>query len=96
MVQMTESWFLADVGTLETFYGQGFRPQQLPTNPKIEAVAKQDVLEGLNRATSTTKKSNYNKGRDSFLILEKLDPDKVRQASPYVDRFIKALQLGGN
>lgn len=95
MVQIMESWFLADVGTLETFYGQGFRPQRLPANPKLEDVAKQDVLDGLNRATSTTTKGNYNKGRDSFLILEELDPDKVKQALPSTNRFIEALQSGG-
>ena len=95
MVQAMESWFLADVATLETFYGQGFRPQRLPANPQKEAIAKQDVLDGLNQATSTTAKGNYNKGRDSFLILEKLDPDKVKQALPSTNRFIEALKSGG-
>lgn len=89
MVQVMESWFLADVDALKSFYGQRFRTHDLPPNPNKEEVSKQDVLAGLARATRDTK--SYKKGSDSFQILEKLDPDKVRKASPYADRFIKAL-----
>ena len=89
MVQVMESWFLTDVDALQSFYGQGFRPQDMPKNPNIEMVAKQDMLAGLAQATRYTK--SYKKGSDSFQILEKLDPDKVRKASSYADRFIQAL-----
>ena len=91
MVQVMESWFLADVGALTTHYGQGFRPQALPQNPNIEKISKHDVLSGLNQAAKNTQKGSYKKGSDSFPILEKLNPTKVRNASPYADRFIKAL-----
>ena len=91
MVQVMESWFLADADTLSSFYGQGFRRQALPQNPNVEDVLKQDVLAGLAQATRDTGKGIYNKGADSFAILEKLDPAKVRSASPYADRLISAL-----
>lgn len=91
MVQAMESWFLADVEAVESFYGKGFRRQALPQNPKIEEVSKQDVLNGLERATSGTGKGSYSKGRPSFEILAMLDPEKVKSASPHASRFIEAL-----
>ena len=47
MVQIMESWFLADVDALELFYERGLRRQSLPANPNIEQIPKQDVLNGL-------------------------------------------------
>ena len=91
MVQIMESWFLADRQALQDFYGDGFRPKALPGNPKIEQVPKQDVLNGLERAAQSTRQRGYSKGRHSFSILATLDPTKVRAASPYANRFIQAL-----
>ena len=90
MVQNMESWFLADVKTLESFFGTGFRSQSLPGNPRVEDVPKQDVLSGLEQATRGTE-SRYNKGTHSFEVLAMLDPRKVMKASPRADRFIKSL-----
>lgn len=91
MVQVMESWFLADRPALGSFYGQGFRPQGLPANPDIEKVSKQDVLGRLAQATQNTKKGAYKKGAESYQILEQLDPDKVRKASGHADRLIRLL-----
>ena len=63
----------------------------MPANPHIEQIPKQDVDAGLQSATRDTIKGSYNKGRDSFDILARLDPDKVVNASPYAKRFIDAL-----
>ena len=92
MVQVMESWFLADREALQSHYGQGFRPQALPQNPDIERIAKDDVLAGLNRAARDTAKGAYNKSNDSFTILEKLAPAKVMQASRYANLLIEALK----
>lgn len=91
MVQVMETWFLADVSALQSHYGQGFRPQDLPQSSNIESVPKLDVLSKLDQAAKNTKKGSYKKGSDSFTILENLDPGKVRQASGYADRLILAL-----
>ena len=91
MVQVMESWFLADVETLEAIFGKGFRRQALPRNPNVEDVSKQDVFNGLNRATSNTGKGPYSKGAHSFEILAMLDPEKVKRASRHASRFIEAL-----
>ena len=47
MVEVMESWFLADVEALETYYDQGFKRSMLPRNTNIESVSKQDVIRGL-------------------------------------------------
>ena len=92
MVQCMESWFLADREALHTFYGQRFRPQALPGNPRrVEPIPKKDVEDGLKRATQATTKGRYHKGRHSFEILATLDPDKVTAASPHARRFVQAL-----
>lgn len=91
MAQVMESWFLADTDTLESFYERGFQKQALPRNPNVEDVPKQDVLDGLGRATQGAGKGGYKKGADSFEILARLDPAKVRAAAPHAERFIQAL-----
>ena len=93
MVQVMESWFLADVDALASFYGQGFQSGVLSSNPNIEQIPKEDVLNRLVQATHNTKKGSYNKGMHSFEIMEKLDPAKVRTASNHADRFMKALSV---
>ena len=91
MVEAMESWFLADRDALRVFYGRGFQPQRLPANPSIEKIPKQDIFSGLENATQNTGKGAYKKGTDSYEMLGRLDPAKVRAASPYADRFINAL-----
>ena len=93
MVQIMESWFLADVATLEQFYGQAFRQGALPLNPKIEQVSKQDIESGLEQATRGTNKGSYdkNKSKHGFEILAILDPRKVMKASPHANRLIETL-----
>ena len=95
MVQVMESWFLADREALEAFYGQGYRPNALPSGQNVEQIPKQDVLDGLERAARDTKKGSYKKGAQSFEILERLNPAKVRNESPYADRLIEALSGQG-
>lgn len=91
MVQAMESWFLADRTTLVEHYGQRFQESALPANPQIEQIAKNDVVNGLIRASRSTTKGSYDKGRHSFEILEKIDPEKVTDVSPYAKRFIETL-----
>jgi hypothetical protein len=91
MVQVMESWFLADADALESFYGKDFRRQELPANPNIEQVSKRDVLNGLASATRDTTRGPYDKGAHSFDILANLNPAQVRCSSPHANRLILAL-----
>ena len=94
MVQVMESWFLADVSALQSYFGQGFRPQDLPRNPNIEEVRKPDVEQSLSRATRGTTKGAYRKSSHSFEILAQLNSAKVRAASPHAKRFLQVLESG--
>ena len=93
MVQVMESWFLADADAVESYYGAAFRKQALPRNPNVEQVPKEDVLRDLDRAARGTQKGGYSKGKHGFEILDRLDPDKVRAASPYANRFLGTLTI---
>ncbi len=94
MVQCMESWFLADKRALSTYYGDGFREQTLPANPRIEQIPKGDVLSGLRIATRGTRIGSYHKTRHAFDILERIDPEMVKKASPFAERLFRALLEG--
>jgi hypothetical protein len=92
MVQIMESWFLADKETLADFFGQGFQKSALPTQNVVETVDKEAVLRGLEKASRKCKtKAPYKKGTHSFKILALIDPQKVCSASPWAKRFIGIL-----
>jgi hypothetical protein len=96
MVQVMESWFLADRQTLASYYGHLFNANALPANPDIEGVSKQDVLRGLDRATSNTRKGTYSKGQHSFEILASLAPAPVEAVSPYAKRLLDTLRAAAS
>lgn len=94
MVQVMESWFLTDHGTLQSFFGHGFKENQLPaaTRP-IEGIAKAEVYQALQDATAGCKtKARYGKGEHSFKLLTRIDPAKVTSASPWAKRFVEELK----
>ncbi len=93
MVQCMESWFLADREALRVFFGQGFRGTALPASTKpIEMVTKSVLFNGLRRATEQAKtKGAYRKGKHSFKLLAEIDPQKVRKASPWAERFFSSI-----
>ena len=92
MVQVMESWFLADRDAVADFYGQRFQSGSLPRNPAIEEIPKDDVSKGLNNATRRTTKGEYHKGRHSFELIGMIDPSKVAEASPYAKRLLDSLR----
>ena len=91
MVQVMESWFLADTPALEGYFGRDFSAAALPQNSAIEDVPKADVLDGIKNASRNTNKA-YDKGRHSFEILQRLDVSRVTAACPRAKRLIDALQ----
>jgi len=91
MVQAMEAWFHADKATLQEYYGQGFRAAALSQRQDVENVPKADLFDGLRRATRGCQKGEYSKGEDSFKILALTDPDRVKTASLYVERFLRVL-----
>jgi len=94
MVQVMESWFLADREALKAFFGQGFKEDALSAaNNVLEGMAKQRVYSALAQATNSCKtKAAYGKGEHSFKLLTKIDPAKVTLASPWAKRFVDELR----
>lgn len=97
MVQMTESWFLADRQALSDYFGAGFMIKHLPgTESNVESLPKERIEEGLKKATEPSKRGIYRKGNYSFELLEKIDPAKVMHSSPWAERFVNALFAAAN
>jgi hypothetical protein len=92
MVQTMEAWFHADREELQSFYGNGFRIGALSARAEVEMVPKADLFSGLRAATRDCQKGEYSKGAHSFQILARINPAKVRAASPvWCDRLLCAL-----
>ena len=77
MVECMEAWFLADPQALCSHYGHKFKRAALRQNPHIEDIAKQDVMDCLDRATKDA--DGYHKTRHAFAILAMLDPAAIRR-----------------
>lgn len=92
MVQIMESWFLADKEVLESYYGKGFASTKLPNRPDIENVPKADVLRALKDATQRTGKRDYHKTAHAPDLLGRINPDKVRRASSWCDRLFTTIE----
>jgi hypothetical protein len=92
MVQCMESWFLADVSALAMFFGAGFKSTSIANRDDIENVPKKDVFNQLNSASSASRKGAYDKGRDSFDILARIDPEEVIKRSKFAKRLVNTLK----
>jgi hypothetical protein len=91
MVQVMEAWMLADPEALKAFYGAGFRASALPRTQIVEEIDKRRVASSLKRATGSTQRGEYHKIRHAPLILETLDPAKVRARAPHCERLFTTL-----
>ena len=91
MVQCMEAWFLADRDALAQFFGDGFNANPLPNRPDVENIPKLDLYNALRGATQDSRKGEYGKGRHSFDLLAKLNPQKVVDASPHAKRLVDTL-----
>jgi hypothetical protein len=93
MVQVMESWFLADRAALKKYFGVEFNEKSLPGRAEeIESIPKADVFKGLKDATAHCEtKRQYAKGPHSFDILKSLDPQKIIAASPNAKRLFDKL-----
>jgi hypothetical protein len=87
MVQATEAWLIADPDALRQFYGKGFHAKSLPSNPNVEQIEKQKVLESMRRATRHTTKGEYHKTKHAPMLLERVCVRKVRHCAPFCKRL---------
>jgi hypothetical protein len=89
MVQLMESWFLADIQALKRDYGQEFREGRLRAKRDIERVLKKDVMKWLENATKPTQKGKYDKADHAPRLLGRIDPVLVRKACPNCQRIFE-------
>ncbi len=93
MVQVMESWFLADPDALELYYGQDFKRNSLKPNPKVEQILKKDVEDCLKDATRNTAAGVYHKTKHAPHILRAVDPRKVQDAAPNCRRLFDVVSV---
>ena len=92
MVQIMETWFLADRDMLRAYFGDAFSEKHLRAWPSLEDVPKAKVYEALAKATAQCKTKTYSKGRISFEMLGKLNPVKVEKACPHAKALLERLR----
>jgi len=90
MTTCMESWIAADRPALRAHYGSRLHENALPDLTNLEARTRGAVQEGLERATRDCT-NRYAKGRQSFEILGKLDPDELEPHLPAFVRFRRVL-----
>jgi len=92
MVQCMEAWFLADIDTLENYFGCKVNRKNFPELQNIEEVEKADVFNRLKSIARQSRLGEYRKGSHSFDILKQIDPAKVCKASQHAKRLIDTLR----
>lgn len=91
MVQVMETWIVADGDALAAYYGQGFRRNALPATQNLEDVLKSDIEQALKRATEKTTKGSYHKIRHAKDLLSCIDPTRVRRRCGHCERLFKGI-----
>ena len=94
MVQIMETWIVADPVTLANYYGLSFRANAFSpaatANP--ETIPKLRIMSSLHAATRHTQKGGYHKIRHASEILQRLDRQRVRQRCPACNRLFDTLE----
>jgi hypothetical protein len=97
MVQVMETWFVADRETLRQYFGPAFKMQALPAWQDLEAVGKERIYQALDSATRDCRARRYAKQRQptakiSFDLLAALDPAAVEQKCPHAHALPEKLR----
>lgn len=92
MVQIMESWFIADVDALKSFYGQGFQESPIPKNKNVEKIEKTTIEKSLSSTTAKTQKGEYHKIEHGAKLLELINPQKVRKAAQHCEKLFTVIK----
>ncbi|MDQ6707429.1 MAG: DUF4276 family protein [Acidobacteriota bacterium] len=91
MIQVMETWIVADPQALRDYYKQGF-VDCLPPSQDLETVDKSRIEALLKRATTQTQKGEYQKIRHAADLLGRIDEAVVRRRCPSCNRLFTSLQ----
>ena len=91
MVQVMETWIIADPEALAAYYRQSFQANALPAADDLETVGKNEVAAALDRATERTQKGRYHKIHHAAALLACIDPAKARARCRHCERLFTTL-----
>ena len=91
MVRTMETWLIADVETLRSYYGSRFNGNSLPKRRDLEKVPKENVSSALARATQKTQKGEYHKIRHASDLLALVDPENAKERCRHCKRLFDTL-----
>ena len=93
MVQVMETWIVADPDALSRYYGRSFNSNVLPKGENLEREPRADVERVLNQATDRTRKGRYHKIRHASDLLKQIDVGRVKARCPHCARLFDKLRL---
>ena len=93
MVQVMETWIVADAAALEDYHGGGFNGRQLPRREALEEVPKAEIERTLHQATARTTKGAYHKIRHASELLARIDRERVKARCRHFRRLWESLAL---
>ena len=91
MVQVMETWIVADPKAVARYYGQGFNVKRLPKRPDLEQEPKTSVGKALKAATKRSSKGAYHKAGHAGELLARLDQARVKERCRHCKRLFEAL-----
>ena len=91
MVQIMETWLVADPETLVGYYGKDFNVGSLPKRHDLEQEPKKQVEDALRNATKPTQKGTYHKIKHASELLGRIDPARVQARCRHCKRFFEDL-----
>ena len=91
MVQVMETWFLADRNALQTYFGNRFKGNAITQWPQLEEVPKDMVFDALEKATAGCSKP-YAKAKVTSNLLAQIDPALVGAACPHAKDLLNRLR----
>jgi hypothetical protein len=92
MVQVMETWFIADREALREFFKPKFKESKIPAWPHLENITKSAVYDALESATAECGQKQYSKGHLSFQLLKGIPPAKVEAACPHAKALLDCLR----
>ena len=91
MVTCMETWIMADLAALRTYFGARLNENPLLSTKDLEIRHRQAVQDSLVAATRNCSKT-YTKGERSFEVLAELNPETLRAHLPHFVALITALE----
>ncbi len=91
MVQVMETWFVADREALRSYFNGCLNEKALPQWPNLESVPKEMILKALDSATANCK-TGYTKGRVSFQLLSSVNAAQVENRCQHARRLMERLR----